>query len=129
MAKVLHIDDKPEVLSTIADVLEVFGHSVVSVNNTTNVIDLIKKEEPDVIICDFNMPERNGFQVYEIIKGIFPLNHFLILTGGAGSGSDYQDDLRKAVAVGIKILWKPLNIGDYDSAVRAALEIKSTATA
>lgn len=129
MAKVLLIDDMPEVLLMLKDALEAFGHSVVSVNNTTNIVDLVKKEEPDVIICDFNMPKRNGFQIYEMIKEIFPLNHFLILTGGAGSDINYQDDLRKMIMAGVKILWKPLKIEEYDSAVIAALESKSIATA
>jgi len=122
MAKVLLIDDNPEVRSLVREALEAFSHVVIETDELTGIIDLVIRESPDVIICDFNMPGKNGYQVFLEIQGIFPQNHFLILTGGAGSSTAYQDDFEKAEAVGITFLRKPLPIGDYHKAVKKALE-------
>jgi signal transduction histidine kinase len=70
---------------------------------------LIERDPPDVIICDINMPEVNGLDLYRLVTRDRPFlaERFVFLTGGD------SDELATLVAQGpCRVLEKPVHRKD-----------------
>jgi CheY-like chemotaxis protein len=62
--KVLMIDDDPEFVEAISNVLEAKGYDVVSASNGKDGVTSAKKEIPDIILLDVMMTTKSeGFDV------------------------------------------------------------------
>lgn len=67
--KVLVIDDEADDILLIRRMLESQpNYSVIEARNGKDGLSLAKKEPPDLIILDLNMPEIDGFSVVEALK-------------------------------------------------------------
>lgn len=66
--RVLHVDDDERVLRTVARFLEGAGYSVISTTNPF-IAPIIKKEQPDIIVMDIDMPLLSGDKIVSIIRG------------------------------------------------------------
>lgn len=66
-ARIVVIDDAPEVVATISGVLRAAGHAVVAVPSDVQTEARVAQERPDLVLLDIVMPERNGF---EILRGL-----------------------------------------------------------
>lgn len=71
---VLIVDDHPMVLEGMRSMLTQFGFVTLSglASNAWEAMDLIKKEMPDIVLTDINMPEVSGIELAEKIKMEFP---------------------------------------------------------
>ena len=67
-SKVLLIDDNYEHLVGIRELLNLEGtYDVVGIATNVSVgLNLIKKYQPDIVLLDMNMPERDGLQVQDV---------------------------------------------------------------
>ena len=98
-SRVLLIDDNYEHLSGIRELLTLEGtFDVVGVaTNVTVGLNLIKKYQPDIVLLDMNMPERDGLQ------GIIEINKLGLGTKVlALSGYDDADLIFRAMKIGAK---------------------------
>ena len=69
MAKILVVDDEPDVVEMIKAALESASHQVVAAFNGKEGIAKAKKEKPDAIVMDIMMPEKDGFAACKELKG------------------------------------------------------------
>jgi len=72
MKRIMVVDDEPDQLYTIKITLELENNDfeIISVKNGKECIDKLRKNEiPDLILLDIMMPEMNGWEVLEIIRG------------------------------------------------------------
>ena len=67
MAKILIIDDDPDIAESTKVVLESVGHKVIIAPNGEDGLSKIS-ENPDMIILDVMMPEMDGFEVSRQVK-------------------------------------------------------------
>lgn len=98
-SKVLLIDDNYEHLAGIRELLNLEGtFDVVGIaTNVTVGLNLIKKYQPDVVLLDMNMPERDGLQ------GIMEISKLGLGTKVlALSGYDDADLIFRAMKVGAR---------------------------
>jgi two-component system sensor histidine kinase/response regulator len=73
MAKILMIDDDPDVILAMQIPLEARGHEFFSANNSTDGLDQVKKLNPDLIILDVMMDTATeGFQTSLKLKDRSP---------------------------------------------------------
>jgi CheY-like chemotaxis protein len=64
MAKILIIDDDPDIVTAVRLTLESAGHRIVSANSGKEGLGKVKVEHPDLIILDVMMETHNeGFQL------------------------------------------------------------------
>lgn len=82
MIKVLIVEDQ----EIIRQSLEIMLHNkagieiVGTAENGKEVLKLVKKLLPDVILMDIRMPEMDGVQCIEIVKEAFPKTKIIVLT-------------------------------------------------
>ena len=69
MAKVLVIDDEPDVLLLCRVNLEHAGHTVLVAESGEAGLELATTERPDLIVLDLMMPNMDGFEVLEELAG------------------------------------------------------------
>ncbi|MFO7631816.1 MAG: response regulator [Caldilinea sp.] len=67
-AKILVADDDLILQRLITSTLELEHHEVVVANNGQQALDLIRSEEPDLVILDVMMPVINGFDVCTALR-------------------------------------------------------------
>jgi|CXWL01.1.fsa_nt_gi DNA-binding response OmpR family regulator len=58
--KILHIEDSPEIGAIFADVLKMEGHEFESITDGRNGLDMVLKNNYDVILLDMCMPDYSG---------------------------------------------------------------------
>ena len=68
MARVLVIDDEPDVVRLIVKVLSGRGHIVQVARDGASALSRVKLEPPDVILLDSDLPKIDGAEVCRRIK-------------------------------------------------------------
>jgi len=103
---VLYIEDNQDLSDFISDKLSL-EYNVYS-SNGVNAIEQSLEIIPDVIICDLNLPNKNGFEICEILKKDLRTSHIPIIILTA---SDDQDSYLKALESGADVfLTKPFSL-------------------
>ncbi len=65
MKKILIVDDEPHVLFVLKQFLERSGFEVFTALNGQLALELISKEQPEVLVTDVQMPTMNGISLCE----------------------------------------------------------------
>ena len=68
MARVLVIDDEPDVVRLIVKVLSGRGHVVQIARDGPSALSRVKHEPPDVILLDSDLPKIDGAEVCRRLK-------------------------------------------------------------
>ncbi len=67
---ILLVDDTPENLRLLSDLLSQQGYKIRSVMNGKTAIKAAQAKPPALILLDINMPEMNGYEVCQELKSI-----------------------------------------------------------
>lgn len=88
MKKVLVVDDQQDVLDTIEVYLEERNDlEVTSIDDSVKALEIIKNQHFDLLITDILMPEINGIELIDKVRGIKPSLKIIACSGGGDSGS------------------------------------------
>lgn len=79
--KIICVDDEPEILEILNDLLTSEGYAVRCAPDGEQAIEAFRREPADVIITDLRMPGMDGLEVLRTIKEIDDLTEVIILTG------------------------------------------------
>jgi len=66
---IMVVDDEPELITILRDILEQNGYRVISAYDGLQVFDVLKNHKPDLILLDIEMPQMNGLEVLARLKG------------------------------------------------------------
>lgn len=66
--KILIIDDDLAVLNSLSEWLELQGFHVFTAEGGQQGVKLAREHHPDVVVCDFSMPEEDGLGVLEALR-------------------------------------------------------------
>ncbi len=66
--KILIIDDDEIFLEELKEIIESNGFIAVGVKDSLLAREVVKKENPDLILLDLKMPGKSGFQVADELK-------------------------------------------------------------
>jgi two-component system phosphate regulon response regulator PhoB len=98
MGKVIVIDDEPFILMMIEDKLGKAGIDVITLRESRNAVETIKKEKPDLIILDWMMPELSGIEICRNLKNDPDLSGIpIFMLTAKGQDSDEQMGLKCGV--------------------------------
>lgn len=68
MKIILVIEDEPMVLENVLDLLELEGFMTIGANNGAIGLQHAKNYQPNLILCDINMPELDGYGVLSALR-------------------------------------------------------------
>jgi len=66
--KILAVDDKPDNIELIADIVEALEYEVLKAYDGQTALDIVGANPPDLILLDVNMPGMSGFEVVSQLK-------------------------------------------------------------
>jgi DNA-binding response OmpR family regulator len=91
----------------------------VMVSDGTDAIDKALSEIPDIIVCDVNLPDKNGFEICEILKNDLRTSHIpVILLTALDNKESYLQGLKSGVDL---YLTKPFSYPILIQSLRALL--------
>ncbi len=67
-AKILVVDDDPDMRETLQIILESADYAVVTAEDGEQCLAKLKEEKPDLLILDLLMPRMDGFEVCKALK-------------------------------------------------------------
>lgn len=114
MKKLLLADDDASVRRLLGEVLIAEKYEVIFAATGRATAARFMADLPDLVLLDLNMPDRDGWNVFELINSTHPLVPVIIITAWSGQ-------YRRASDLGVDALMeKPLDIpllleaiGDY----------------
>lgn len=82
-ARILIVDDEPDLRTLLAHVLQNAGYEVKEASDGEEAITDLKNQKYDLALLDIQMPFVNGIQVLKYIKQNTPKTKAIMLTGYA----------------------------------------------
>jgi len=121
MAKVLIIDDQPEMRDIMRRSLELAGHEVAEASDGSGGIAQYRSAPADVVVTDILMPDSDGIELISSLRRVDPKVRILAISGGCSAGR--VDFLRMAMTLGAKAtLTKPFNTAQLQDRVAELLD-------
>ncbi len=122
MAKILVIDDDPVVLLTLKRALKDQDCQVIVANGGKEGLEKAQDIQPDLIVCDWVMPDLDGLSVCTQVKSDPALAAtFFVLLSAKGEVADRVRGLDNGAD---DFLSKPVDLSEMKAKVRAGLRIR-----
>src|SRR6266851_9520105 len=119
MARVLVVEDNPASLDLITYLLKAFGHTPLSARDGLEGIEIARREHPDLILCDIQLPGADGVEVCRQLKKDPALQDIPLV---AVTAYAMVGDREKLLAEGFNgYLSKPINPQTFIDQVRPYL--------
>jgi CheY-like chemotaxis protein len=117
-SKVLLVDDEREFVQTLSERLLMRDMGSAIAYDGESALNLIKKDEPEVIIVDLKMPGINGLEILRKVKETRPEIEVIVLTGHGN-----EEDRKLCMELGaFAYLQKPLDINVLSETIQQANE-------
>jgi two-component system, OmpR family, alkaline phosphatase synthesis response regulator PhoP len=125
-AKIMVVDDEPNIIQTLQDRLEMNDYTVISACNGKEGLDKAINEKPDVVLLDVIMPIMDGHEMLERLRKTEAGKSIAVIMLSARSQTD---DIARASACGIEdYIIKPFDLSELLAKIEAILEHKKVAS-
>ena len=115
--RVLAVDDEPDALRLLKDVLEAAGANVTTASSAHAALDAAAAAKPEVMIADIGMPEVDGYDLIRAIRSS-PDPALRDLPAAALTAFARSEDRTKALQSGFEMhLAKPVDPGELVASV------------
>jgi len=116
--RILAVDDEPLLLKAYRRMLA-DAHEVVTALGGRDALLVLQKDPAfDVILCDLQMPEMSGMELYAKVKARHPdlAERFVFATGGA-----FSSEAKRFLEQGITCIGKPFRVEELTAAIETKL--------
>ncbi len=110
----LVVDDDPDILDALSEILEVEGYEVQRARNGREALERLEQTLPDVVLLDLMMPVMDG---WEFARSLSPAARPPIIVLSA----DRNVSTRAREIGALEWLAKPFELSDLLAAVRRAV--------
>ncbi len=123
MEHILIVEDDKNIRETLKDILELSGYEVTTAKNGKEGYVQLLEKKPDLVLCDVNMPELDGFELLGAINQrlkdeIIP--PFLFLTAKID-----KQDIRHGMSLGADdYILKPFDYSELLGIIRMRLDTR-----
>ena len=118
-ARVLVVDDDPDVRLFLSETLQNLGFDVVVAEDAEHGLDVLEAADPDLVLVDFAMPGMNGAQMATVVRARRPDVPIIFASGYSETAA-----IEEAVGPSAVLLRKPFGISDLEAVLRDALEAR-----
>ena len=128
MARVLIIEDNPANMLLMVYLLKAFGHEPLEASSGMRGLALAAQSEPQIILCDLQMPGLDGYEIAHRLKADANLKSIPLI---AVTAYAMVGDREKALAAGFDgYMAKPINpetfVGEIENFLRSSASSQST---
>jgi DNA-binding response OmpR family regulator len=121
MARVLVVDDEPDIVLFAQVNLELHGHEVRTAPDGEAALEAVEAEKPDALILDVMMPHLDGWGVIERLKAHADPDIRTIPVVMLTALDTDQDQARGGIEGAVRYLTKPLAPDDLVRALEDVL--------
>ncbi len=116
---IFYIEDNPVNLRLMKDIIDHYKHWKLFYSETAEEgIERIKKDKPDILLIDINLPGMNGIEACQVIKANEQLKHIPII---AVSAVATKANIKNAIDVGfIDYITKPIDVAKLIQTINLA---------
>lgn len=115
-AKILVVDDEPNILGTVAPLLRARGYEVLTAMNGRTAIEAVEREHPDLVVLDLGLPDIDGVEVCRAIRENLTIPIVVLSARGAE-----RDKVRALDTGADDYVTKPFGAEELVARIRAAL--------
>lgn len=121
MALIMLVDDDPQMLRLLSDVIDLDGHQALLAEDGEVAINYFQQHTPDLVITDILMPNKEGLEFISEVRELHP-NLKIIAYSGGGS-SDPESYLEFASGMGAdRVFTKPMPLAELRAQIKQLLE-------
>ncbi len=113
------VDDAPANLMLLANILEEAGYQVRVASSALRALALVRRQPPDLILLDVNLPDRNGYDVCLELKGDSVLKEVPVIFLSADDSPAARE--KALEAGGAEYLVKPFEAADVLTRITSQL--------
>jgi signal transduction histidine kinase/DNA-binding response OmpR family regulator len=121
--KILIADDNPDNIRLLAVRLQSEGYHFITASDGQQTLDLVNAENPDLVLLDVNMPNKDGFEVLTEMRANENVAHIpVIIITAARIGIK---DVREGLTLGADdYITKPFDWRELSARIRTKLRVK-----
>lgn len=121
MSRVLIIEDEPDILDLIGDVLTLEGYDVHALRRIPHGLDPIRRLAPNAIVLDLRLPGVGGVELLRLLAADAVLRRtpVVICTGAGDLTAEYGAEFD---SLGCEVVRKPFDLEDLVGSVRRAVQ-------
>lgn len=119
---ILIVDDSPVNIRLLSSILKKHGYNVQSADNGRTALDMIRVRRPDLILLDINMPDIDGYEVCQDLKGDASTADIPIIFISALE--DISDKVRAFDVGGVDYVSKPFEFREVLARVKTHLSLQ-----
>jgi len=110
--RILIIDDEPEILDSLIELLSLGGYKVDGASNGAEALERISEFSYNLIICDVDMPGMAGPELFKKAKEAHYSGYFVFMTG-----YEIDNELEDLLKMSDAFLRKPFELNELRSLV------------
>ncbi len=118
-ARILLVDDEPEILETTRWAFEVNGYEVLTARTGEEALSLLKNQEPTVILADFKLPKMSGVDFIRRVKSLKPDVPIIMISGLTHQSEEIEKECKDLGT--FTFLHKPLRMEEVLEVVSKAI--------
>ncbi len=124
MATILYVEDDHLNRRLVQRILLAEGHEVLEASNAPEALDVIRAQQPDLILMDINMPEVDGFTLTRQIKNNPAWKHIPVI---ALTANVMKGDRERVLQAGCDgYIQKPIDVDALPRQIATFLHHKAT---
>ena len=116
MARILIVDDSPSQLVSLKRIVEKLGHQTITAEDGAAGVEVAKREVPDLILMDIQLPEVSGLEVTKWLKDDQDLRPIPVVAVTAFAMKGDEERIREGGCEAY--LSKPISVGKFIETVR-----------
>ena len=123
MARVLIVDDQPDLREALVAVIECDGHDIFEADNGSQALAMVRECRPDVVLMDGNMAGVNGFEALRQLKAAPDTRDVPVIMVTVLSDASARTKAAELGAYGY--VTKPWGDGELEWSIRQAISSAS----
>ncbi len=118
MNTILVVDDEPNYLIVISELLGEEGFETITADNGAKALALVKGADIDLVLTDMQMPDMDGFALLEAVKSSRPEMPVIMIT----AYGEVEKAVRAMRSGAFNYITKPFNNDELVASINKALE-------
>ena len=120
MARILVVDDEPDIRQVIRVILEADGHEIVEADDGLAAFDIVRQDGIDLVLLDAMMPGMDGYQLLQKFLDLPDFTAPVVMVTGR---SDAEGMMAEADSGAIDHIGKPFSMEEVRGTVERMLAL------